>query len=415
MIDSLSARDAAARLRQRATHLVAATAIGAAIATLAVTLIAESSAGNVLVVAVIGLVVVLALALAAVRQQHRSTHAALEVEAENASLLVAQEEIATAGLARARFIADVSHDLRQPLHALGLFLDALEHRVTPGEGEKILARTREASGVLNRAFDALIDLTRVEADTLIPEVELFAIDDVLARLAEESSVVSIEAGIDLLVVHSSAQVVTDERLIGHMLRTLLANAFDCGPGRLLLGARHRGGHVWIELHCSNPGSPVGKWDVLNTAEPTRPSGGSAQDLDLLVVRRLADLMGLSLRVAGKPGRGIVIAIGMPKPNAMVQATLRNRAVLLVADDPARRLASASALACAGAVVHVAGNLRQADHAARSNRFDLLVTDLAAGDVATREARMRLAASITSLPDQTSPDSLVAAADAVLAS
>ena len=414
MNDSRSAQDTAARSRRRATRLAAATVIGAAVATLALTVTAESGVGNILVVAVVGLVIVLVLALAALGQQQRSARAALEVEAENASLLAAQEEIATANLSRARFIADISHDLRQPLHALGLFLDALERRVTPGEGEKILARTREASGVLNRAFDALIDLTRVEADTLVPEVERFAIDDVLARLAEESNAISIDASLDLLVVHSRAQVVTDERLIGHMLRTLLANAFDCGPGRLLLGARHRGDRVWIELHCSNPGEHVGKWDVLNSAEPTRPSGGSAQELDLLVVRRLADLMGLSLRVVINPGRGIVIALGIPKPSAQTQPTLHSRAVLLIADDPARRSASAMALACAGAVVHVAGNLRQADHAARSNRFDLLVTDLAAGDGAAREALARMTSSILSLPNRTPPDRLVAAASVMLA-
>src|SRR6185436_12184893 len=104
-------------------------------------------------------------------------------------------------------IADVSHDLRQPLHALGLFLDALERRVTPGEGEKILARTREASNVLNRAFGALIDLTRVEADTLIPEVELFAIDDLMVRLEEESASAATSVGIDLRVVHCEGHVV----------------------------------------------------------------------------------------------------------------------------------------------------------------------------------------------------------------
>src|SRR6185436_15406431 len=157
-------------------------------------------------------------------------------------------------------IADVSHDLRQPLHALGLFLDALERRVTPGEGEKILARTREASNVLNRAFGALIDLTRVEADTLIPEVELFAIDDLLVRLEEESVGVATSAGLDLRVVHSHDHIIADERLIGHMLRTLLSNAFECGPGRLLLGVRRRGDRLWIELHCSNPGKNAGKWD-----------------------------------------------------------------------------------------------------------------------------------------------------------
>jgi hypothetical protein len=400
-------------LRERATGLAAVTAVAAVVATLAVTATAELNPAYLLWVAVIGLLIVTVLALAATQLQHRNAQAALEVEAKNERLAASREETETANHARARFIADIAHDLRQPLHALGLFLDALERRVTPGEGEKILARTREASIVLSRAFNALIDLTRVEADTLVPEVEAFAIDDLLNRLEEESAPVLTDAGLDLLVVHSRATVVSDERLVGHMLRTFLANAMESGPSRLLLGARHRADRVWIELHCSSPNKHLAKWEVLSATEPARASSRTADELDLLVVRRLADLMGVSLRVTRKPDRGVVVAIGLPKAIKEAEPTLRNRAILLVVDDPASRLAKASALAGAGAVVHVACNVRQADHAARSTRFELLVTDLTVEDEAARDTRARLAATIPALPDTPPLEKLVLAVDAML--
>jgi CheY-like chemotaxis protein len=413
MTDSPPGKQVAAALRRRATGLAAATAIAALIATLAVTATAEWNPDYLLLIAVIGLLIVLVLAVATAQQQHRNAQAALEVEARNERLTAAHEESETAAHARARFIADISHDLRQPLHALGLFLDALERRVTPGEGEKILARTREASVILTRAFNALIDLTRVEADTLIPEIEAFAIDDLLNRLEEESAAVLTDAGLDLLVVHSRATVVSDERLVGHMLRTLLANAMESGPARLLLGARHRGDRVWIELHCSSAGKHVTKWDVLSAAEPAHSSSRTAGELDLLVVRRLADLMGLSLRFARKSDRGIVVAVGLPKAVEESEPTLRNRAILLVVDNPARCLAQASALAGAGAVVHLACNMRQADHAVRSTRFDLVVTDLAADDEVARDARAKLAATIPALPNALPLEKLLPTAEAML--
>ena len=398
----------AATARRRAFNLAAATAIAAILATLVVTAAANWNPSYVTFLAVAGLGVVVALAIAAMSYQHASLRTAAELEAQNTSLVAASEELATANLARARFIADISHDMRQPLHALGLFLDALERRVTPGEGEKILARTREASTVLNRAFSAMIDLTKVEADTLIPEVEVFAVDDLLVRLEEETASVAASAGIDLRVVHSQAHVIADQRLVGHMLRSVLSNAVENGPGRLLLGAHHEPDRLWLQLHCSEPGKSTAKWDVL-TVGSARASGRSVEELDLLVVRRLADLMGLGLRVTIKADRGVTIAIGVPKAGDAAASPLRNRTVLLVADEASRRVKCAALLAGAGAVVHVACNLRQADHAARTNRFDLLVTDIAAAEATASETRARIGASLPSLPNRTPADELVAAA------
>ncbi|MBI1211938.1 MAG: hypothetical protein GC190_10780 [Alphaproteobacteria bacterium] len=415
MADSTAENHLVSNLGRRVTMLAGVTAIAAVAATLAVGATAQWSPDYLLPVAIVGLVVTAALAIAATLQLRSNVRAAALVEDENAALIADYEATTTANLARARFVADISHDLRQPLHALGLFLDALERRVTPGEGEKILAKTREASGVLTRSFNALIDLTRVEADALIPEVELLSVDDVLTRLDDECSAASLNVGVDLRVVHTHAHVVADERLLSHILRTLLANASDDGPGRLLLGVRHRGNTISIELHCSSPGKHDGKWDVLNAVDPTHPASRNAQELDLLVVRRLADLMGLRLRHVSKADRGMMISLALADARESGDASLKGRAVLLVTQDAATRLAGASALACAGAVVHAASNMRQADHVAKNSRFELLVTNIASDDPATREARAKLEAAAPYLPNATPIDRLVAAASAKLAS
>src|SRR5690242_5624154 len=105
MTDSQPGKQVAAALRERAITLAAFTAIAAVIATLAVTATAEWNPNYLLWVAVIGLLIVMVLAIAATQQQHRSTQAALEVEAKNERLIAAHEESETANHARARFIA----------------------------------------------------------------------------------------------------------------------------------------------------------------------------------------------------------------------------------------------------------------------------------------------------------------------
>lgn len=413
MPDPLLEKHSLSILSRRAVALAAATAATIVVTTILLVAAAVMDWGHTMPLAVAGLTVAALLAVATVDAQLRAVQAASAFEAKNKSLVAAHEDAATADHARARFVADVSHGLRQPLHALGLFLDALERRVTPGEGEKILAKTKAASSLLSRGFNALIDWTRVEADTLVPEVELFAVDGLLSRLDDECSAVSSSAGLDLRVVRSSASIIADERLLSHMLRTLLSNAVDWAPGRLLLGVRRGRGRISIELHCSSGGRDIEKWELLNSPDATHPEGGGADDLDLLVVRRLADLMGLALRFVGQVGRGFSVVLDLPKAQRADATPLVDRAVLLIADNAQARIAGAAVLAQAGAVVHVARNMRQADHVVRGSRIDLLVTDVSPDNEIAMDQRTRIAMSVPDLPNGTAAANLVAAATAKL--
>ncbi len=316
-------------------------------------------------------------------------------------------------LARARFIADASHDLRQPLHALGLFLDSLERRVTPGEGVTILAKAREAAVIMGRMFDALIELTRVDADALIPEVERFELDALLARLESERHDPGPAIAADFRVVRSSASAIGDERLTGRICATLLSNLTALGPSRLLLGVRHRAGQLCIEMHRSGPGGSSSKWAALNA---TPPSDRKGLDLDLLVARRLADLLQLELRVVSATDRGTVLTLSVPRAKqSPPPPPLTAVAILLIADDAARRRAAEIELASAGAVVHVAGNVGQAEFAARHNRLNLIVPDLARDDASARATANRVAPALPVLANRTTPDQLIAAACAALGS
>jgi signal transduction histidine kinase len=255
-----------------------------------------------------GLILIVICAAATVIMQRASAPTEFETGARSDRDCSGTTEAAT--VVSAKFIADASHDLRQPLHALGLFLDALERRVTPGEGEKILSRTREAAAAVARTFDALVDLARIEADAPMPNLERFGVDTLLTNIPRNFSDIAPAAGVAWRIVHSRAQVVGDERMIGHVLKTLLSNLIELGPGRLLLGPRRRGGQLWLEAHCSRPGRPSTKWEVLRVpSSATLATGRSALELDLVVARRMTDLLGLELRVT-TTDRGTVLALSL---------------------------------------------------------------------------------------------------------
>jgi CheY-like chemotaxis protein len=198
------------------------------------------------------------------------------------------------------------------------------------------------------------------------------------------------------------------------VRTLMSNAIELGPGRVLLGARRRSGTLWIELHYARPGTIAAKWNILRAA-PVIPAGVSALELDLFVARRLVDVMAIGLRVVTKADHGVIVALGLPIVTAVSSSPLQGRAILYVADDLRRSAAAMNAMAGAGATVHIAGNMRQAAYAAHSNRIDLVVTDMALDDAAARELVKRLAPAIPALANRTAPDRLVASAAALLQS
>ena len=289
-------------LPRLALACAATTALLAAGTLLGVWLVPASA----LMVAVLGSVLVLVSALLSLFLQYRNLRTTAVLEHERRALAEAQQLSAATNAARAKLLAAISHDLRQPLHALGLFLDALELRVAPGEGGKILAKTREAAFAVGRMFDAIVDWARLEADAVKPRAEPFAVGPLLEQIKDDVQISPVE----VRLVRTSATAMGDAPTAGSVLRTLLANAVELEPKGALLGVRRRGGRPWIELHVSAPGAPAGKWEVLRQS-PLPP--GQALDFDLRVARRLAGAVGLELAVKTVADHGFVLALGLSRP------------------------------------------------------------------------------------------------------
>ncbi len=210
-----------------------------------------------------------------------------------------------------RLLAKVSHDLRQPLHALSLLTGALERRVKePGAHELV-----EDAGAMIRAlqatFDNLVDLGKLDEGSVRAQPAIVPVGDVLAPLAAEFAREAERRNIDLRHVGSSAVIHTDPLLLQLLLRQLLVNALrfaaraDGARGKVLLGARRHGDR--LRLTIADNGVGMSRDEQASIFEPFVQSdagrAGGGLGLGLAIAARLARLLDAKIGVHSEPGKG----------------------------------------------------------------------------------------------------------------
>lgn len=257
-----------------------------------------------------------------------------------------KEEAEQANLAKSRFLAAASHDLRQPLHALGLFVDALDEHVQDDSGRPLVDRVRRSTRSLTEMFDALLDISRLDAGAVAPEVVDFGLAPLFARLYEELGAQARVKGIALRSVPSRLVVRSDPVLFGRIVQNLLTNAIRyTQSGRVLLGARRRGNRVRVEVWDTGPGIADDRLQEIfqEFVQLEGAKGRGGLGLGLSIVERLARLLGHELEVRSVPGRGSMFAVtaarGETPPAAAAGAAaapradgLSGRCILVIDDD-----------------------------------------------------------------------------------
>ena len=312
-----------------------------------------------------------------------------ELNTTNAALETARAEAVSADESKTRFLAMASHDMRQPLHALSLYVSALGRRVQGDEAREILLNMEKAASSLTRMFSGLLDLARIEAGVLKPKMGNVPLSDLFDLLRRELSDDCKRAKVKLRVAPTSAVVRSDPELLESILRNLLTNAIKYAPeGRVLLGCRRIGADIRIEVRDEGEGIPEEKL-VLMFGEFVRLDRASAAakeglGLGLSIASRIASLLGAHLEVASTPGKGTVFWITLPRADASraVETAAPTLAVALAGlrlavtdDEPDSLAATARALADADAAV-VTFATAEGYLAARrkGERFDALIAD-----------------------------------------
>ncbi len=301
-----------------------------------------------------------------------------------------KEEAERANRAKSRFLAAASHDLRQPMHALSLFVAQLaqgEHE--PGVRE--LIRNIEASvGALDDLLHALLDVSKLDAGVMVPTLSDFPIAGLLARIGTDYGNAARKKGLRLRVACSRLWLRSDPLLLERVLVNLVANAVRyTDQGGILIGCRRRGNAVRIEVRDSGIGIAPESQAVIFREFVQLKDGerdrGEGLGLGLAIVERLARLLGHPISVHSLPGKGSIFSIEVPAAEMPAQTAptaplgagglLEGRSILVVDDDALVRQSLGGLLESWGCAVSVAHDQEEALAACPPQRPpDLIVCD-----------------------------------------
>ncbi len=337
----------------------------------------------------------LALLTALVETASRQLELAEEAEAHARERLRAEaldrlrREAENVNLTRSRHLAAASHDLRQPLHALGLFAEALIERAESDEIRGLAERIDTSAGALHEMFDALIDLSRLDQGTLVTTPTELDARSLLERLAAEAEPLARAKGLELRVSCAEPALVhSDPILLGRILRNLLSNAIRYTRlGHVTLRAEPRDGTLLVSVEDSGPGiAQADREAIFEEFVRLEPGAERGLGLGLAIVRRLCDLLGHRLEVDSEPGVGSRFTVEVPQsvaPTARAQPEVATAApafagleILLVDDDLDVLDGMSALLQSWGVNVRVATDLDEALQVSEGHDvpLDLVVAD-----------------------------------------
>jgi signal transduction histidine kinase/CheY-like chemotaxis protein len=266
-----------------------------------------------------------ALARANETLERRVRERTAELTEVNEALAVAKRKADEANLDKTRFLAAASHDVLQPLNAARLYVTSLVERPLD-RPEATLAHNIDASlEAVEEILGVLIEISRLDAGRLEPDITLFPLNEVFDRLKVEFSPLAREKALDLRIVPTQAWVRSDRRLLRRVLQNFVSNAIKyTATGKVLLGVRRRGERLAIQVCDTGPGIPKSKRTLIfkefqrleETASTVRGLG-----LGLSIVERIGKVLGHPTGLQSVPGRGSAFWVELPRaePRVSVEA------------------------------------------------------------------------------------------------
>lgn len=336
--------------------------------------------------------------MAAQLQQER---AVLQQRIEDATqaLRIKKEEAERASHDKSRFLAVASHDLRQPLHALGLYVAELQRKVAGADQQHLVGQIEHSIEALSTLLNALLDISKLDAGVVVPQIQACDVNAVLERVKADYQMLASIKNIKLIVSPFDGFITSDPMLLERILMNLVSNAvrYTYPNGCVMVACRRRGRFLRIEVRDNGVGiSRIDQENIFREFfQLTQPQldANKGLGLGLSIVDRLVRLLGHRIELRSVLGKGSVFALEVPlaptvsKPSAMtpkpavnVEQELETSPLsgkrLLVVDDDALVLSSTSGiLASWGCEVSTAVSLPQVrqlllDGAA----WDLVITD-----------------------------------------
>jgi len=217
------------------------------------------------------------------------------------------------------FIAAASHDLRQPLHAFGLFLSSIKQEEQSPRSQQLIAHMENSTTALNQLFDDLLNLSKLEAGVVEVKRNNFSINELLEVISNEFGQIANEKNLQLVVKGDSISVYTDKVLLERVLRNLTANALSyTEKGSITIYAMESATSNAIEIAVSDTGCGIPEEDrdkifsEYHQLDGSDPSNRRGVGLGLAIVDRICKLLGHRVEVDSSVGRGSTFSLSVPK-------------------------------------------------------------------------------------------------------
>lgn len=324
--------------------------------------------------------------------RHEAEASHREAEAAHREADAARHAAETADRAKSKFLAAASHDLRQPVHAQGLFLEVLAGTSLTAHQADLLASARMASRASQDMLNTLLDFSRIEAGVVQPHRRPFAMQALLHNIENDLAPLADAKSLTYRSPDTAALVDSDAALVEMILRNLVSNAIHyTGRGGVLIACRRRNGALVVEVHDTGIGIAPGhqeevfrEFHQLGNPERDRRKG---LGLGLAIAKGLASACGHALTLTSQLGRGSIFRLTLPlAQTAAVQPALAAPSQapmtdhlrgthVLVLDDDETVLAGMAQLLCSwGCVCTTAETISAALEAARQQPPAIFITD-----------------------------------------
>ena len=240
-----------------------------------------------------------------------------ELQAQTAAADRARAAAEAADRGKTQFLAAASHDLRQPLHAMGLFAATLSAKVQDRDVRNLVTSINASVEALEQLFSALLDISKLDTDAVVPNRSHFPLAPLLSRLERDMAPLAAAKDLRLAIVETRAWVDSDPLLLERILSNLVSNAIRyTARGGIVVAARPRGDSIVLEVWDSGVGiAPAEReriFEEFYQVGNVERHSSKGMGLGLAITRRLATLLGHGLRVDSRPGLGSRFAIELPR-------------------------------------------------------------------------------------------------------
>lgn len=299
---------------------------------------------------------------------------------------------------KSSFLAAASHDMRQPIHALGLYLAELRRKISGAEQQLLIGQVEHSVDAISALINSLLDISKLDAGVIVPQRQVCDLSALLERLMADFKVLAHSRNIRMVVRPFYGYAISDPVLLERILMNLLNNALRHTPsgGTVLIACRKRGNQLRIEVRDNGIGIAQADQahifrEFYQLAQP-QPDTQNGAGLGLAIVDRLVKLLGHRIVLRSAPGKGSSFALelsAVPRPVAQAAipdfsvlseprselVPLAGKKLLVVVDDERVLDGTAKLLSSWGCVVSVAASLDVVQNLlAEGGVWDFLICD-----------------------------------------